>query len=534
MARLPKIAKATGRWLARRWMTLGTALRERQERSQQLTVTFGRALRQHYWKALILFGVGLGGVAVYFYLWEVGVAVRALVDRLILISADLGTPPADIRNVATGIAALLAALAAAATLVFQLVRVWVTERTTTAIEEGLITERIDRINKAVENLGAEKEVNRLGRQIIVEHPEADASIREFEWRDTPFRPPVGAEIVELGEWRNTAVTEPNLEVRIGAIYALERFDQDSDRDHIQVMEILCAYIRENSNARVPQDFPEPDWEPLPDDADADRRQAHIAAREERFGGAVVFNKAWKWARVLPPMRTDVQAALEVIGRRADRQIALERAAQVRGSTVGYRLDLRRANLQGGDLSELNFDHAIFTGARMEGANLSEARMEGADLREARMEGANLSEARMEGADLRGARMEGAVLVEARMEGAVLVEARMEGAVLVEARMEGANLRGARMEGAVLRGARMDAKTNFSAAVVRYAALKSITCVKPGLDQDQVNAMFGDGSVTLPKGLTRPAHWPEADLDWDDFEKQWRAWQRDQGYTPPAR
>jgi hypothetical protein len=41
------------------------------------------------------------------------------------------------------------------------------------------------------------------------------------------------------------LTEPNIEVRIGAILSLERIAQDSTRydngrDHVRVMEILCA------------------------------------------------------------------------------------------------------------------------------------------------------------------------------------------------------------------------------------------------------------------------------------------------------
>src|SRR3982751_6161439 len=36
---------------------------------------------------------------------------------------------------------------------------------------------------------------------------------------------------------------PNLEVRLGAIYALERIPRDSERDHWPIMEVLCAYVR---------------------------------------------------------------------------------------------------------------------------------------------------------------------------------------------------------------------------------------------------------------------------------------------------
>ena len=81
----------------------------------------------------------------------------------------------------------------------------VAQRQVDVAEQGHIT---DRINNAVQGLGTEK-------------------------------------TVKAGEDEKTA---PNIEVRVGAIYALERIAQDSDRDHIQIMEILRAYIRENAPA----------------------------------------------------------------------------------------------------------------------------------------------------------------------------------------------------------------------------------------------------------------------------------------------
>ncbi len=39
---------------------------------------------------------------------------------------------------------------------------------------------------------------------------------------------------------------PNLEVRLGGIYALERIARDSPRDHWTIMEVLTAYVRENA------------------------------------------------------------------------------------------------------------------------------------------------------------------------------------------------------------------------------------------------------------------------------------------------
>jgi len=88
-----------------------------------------------------------------------------------------------------------------------------------------------------------------------------------------------------------------------------------------------------------------------------------------------------------------------------------------------------------------------------------------------------------------------------------------------------------MEGANLFRARISESTNFTSAVVQYAAVKSTGLIGIGVDQDLVNSLYGDGSVTLPDGITRPAHWPEEDLSSFVFPEKWRAWQRAQGYEP---
>jgi hypothetical protein len=40
--------------------------------------------------------------------------------------------------------------------------------------------------------------------------------------------------------------KPNLEVRLGGIYALERIARDSPKDHWSIMEVLLTYVRENA------------------------------------------------------------------------------------------------------------------------------------------------------------------------------------------------------------------------------------------------------------------------------------------------
>ncbi|WP_439570161.1 pentapeptide repeat-containing protein, partial [Roseovarius mucosus] len=366
-----------------------------------------------------------------------------------------------------GAGALITALLGAPFLIWSTV---LKHQTVRYQKEGHIT---DRINKAVEQLGAEKteKVYTMGED----------------------NKPIQAER-----------TVPAIEVRIGAILSLERIAQDSTRydkgrDHVRVMEILCAYVRENSNARAPRDFPLAEWEPLKDDATKAEREAHEMWRAARFADRYNAN-AREWAASLPKPRADIAQTLQVLGRRTAEQRRVEAAwpnppeketvwpfdltcpdlpelKDDAPQTVpevdrfseklsawrerlrtysGYRLDLRGANLQGTDLSakrpdasDAVFAGLLLVGTRIEGANLSEARMEGADLNAARMEGANLSRARMEGADLSAARIEGAKLFGTRMGNANLLWARMEGASLSGARMEGASLSGARMEGASL-------------------------------------------------------------------------------------
>lgn len=150
-----------------------------------------------------------------------------------------------------GAGALIVALLGAPFLIWSTV---LKHQTLRYQKEGHIT---DRINKAVEQLGAEKTVKVRGK---------DAEGKDITIEET----------------------RPNLEVRIGAILSLERIAQDSTRydrgrDHVRVMEILCAYVRENAPASSAQDHPFGEWEPLKDDPTEEERAAHLARRKERFG-----------------------------------------------------------------------------------------------------------------------------------------------------------------------------------------------------------------------------------------------------------
>lgn len=252
------------------------------------------------------------------------------------------------------------------------IRVFATERQTTAQEQGLITERI---NKAVENLGATRSIKRqrlrdTGKRAYEHGEDGEANVSK----------PIYEEI-----------TEPNIEVRIGAIYALERIAKDSLRDHIQIMEIICAYIRINHPAKK--------LVPPPDEIE----------------------------RPLPAL--DLAAAISVVGRRPSRNKKLERQS-------AFRLDLR-----GTDLSGVAIKHADFDGAIFSNCNLVGAVFDLCSLRGIRLDGAMLDFSSFFDCDMTGARLDHATMSKtpgAWLSGWPFIRTKCTGMVLC-----GANVRGLR-------------------------------------------------------------------------------------------
>ena len=125
--------------------------------------------------------------------------------------------------------------------------------------------------------------------------------------------------------------EDNLAVRLGGIYALERIARDSTKDHGPIMEVLTAFVREQTH--VQKTTPA---KPSPASGESsDQERAKVPA--------------------------DIQAILTVLGRRT----------RTYGKGESQPLDLSRAQLQG----------AILAGAQLQGAILWEAQLQKADLRE---------------------------------------------------------------------------------------------------------------------------------------------------------
>jgi len=147
------------------------------------------------------------------------------------------------------------------------------------------------------------------------------------------------------------VGSEKLEIRLGGIYALERLAKDSpDKDHWTIMEVLTAFVREQSSRSQVSGQPSNDLK--------------VSSHKKN-------------SRPLEQDRpTDIQAAITVLGRRT------------RYFQYGEdkRLDLFQANLRKMDFSQGHWEGVNFARAHLEGAILTEAHLEGAILTEARLEG----------------------------------------------------------------------------------------------------------------------------------------------------
>jgi hypothetical protein len=542
-------------------------------------------------------GAALSVVVIVLFVMAVSVVMAVLGHALF----DFGI---DAPRIGFGTGAVAVALIGAPFVIWRSV---VAQKTVNVTEQGHIT---DRINTAVQGLGAEKVVDRIGRPITiwtgkprtlthpvkdpekfalppraiemrryqdisaVGHPDNDEYYEGLhteviswpeektiiEWQGTVTALGTTERLGKVGEWKVFTETQPNLEVRIGAIYALERIAQDSDRDHVQIMEILCAYIRQNAPAPAEDESDQAKIE-----VNADKNASDFLDWNTRLKVSIDTHGRAKNSVTL---REDVQVALEVIGRRDSRQRRLEAGRGEQGNFQfdipcpgydrardshdlkalkiyyeklsawkqqlsgyeGYRLDLRNTDLRGADLSRLNFNGARLSGARLEGAVLLETQLHNADLQGARLQGANLMVARLQGALLTGAKLQEATLIDAYMHGAFLVEANLGSANLGKAQLQGANLA----------SAQFDSGTYLSGSDLRGTAVKSIDFSTiphiaeqiPTISED-VREMFGDASVTLPGGQGDwPDNWATFDLG-NDFFKKWRVWQADpENYTPP--
>jgi uncharacterized protein YjbI with pentapeptide repeats len=448
----------------------------------------------------------------------------------------LTTPPPplaeDQRWVALTVVGLITALGGLVGAPLALIRVFTTERQTKAQEEGLIT---DRINNAVRNLGADKQASNGPDQ--------------------------------------TAIWVPNIEVRIGAILELERLAKAHLEVHVQIMEILCTYIRENAKAEDAKALPTllqslddlESGEPI--SSGSALKLDHELWEDFRSENNYIMSE---WISALANVRSDVQLALTVIGRRSSQQAAREES----NKGLNFIVNLDGTNLQGADLSDLNFQSASFKAANLQSASLFGTNLRGASFDKTMMQGTNLYRAKLEYAmfyetklenayargaqmnttffdqsDLKGADLSqtnlinthctstslvGTNLQDAKLVGAKLSQTSLSGADasfanMKNTRVQAVNLKGTSLIEANLNGSEISG-TNFSNRTVLHGTKFKAACIY-GHGPESIETLarfrhqvFADGSTQLPAKYKRPDHWVDEKLNGNQFMDAWRAWQ----------
>jgi uncharacterized protein YjbI with pentapeptide repeats len=193
-----------------------------------------------------------------------------------------------------------------------------------------------------------------------------------------------------------------LEIRLGGVYALERLIHDSPADKSKIIQVLSAFARDNTALK--------------------RKREQSSA---------------------PPLPTDVQAALTVVG-----------TGNTAHDSHTSPIDLNHAPLTDAQLQYLYLAGANLSGAVLVGANLTYTYLNGANLSGADLTDAKMVNTVLSGANLSGADLTRAVLSHVNLDGAVLSHVKLIGASFSDADLKRVDLSGANLAGAVLVGADM--------------------------------------------------------------------------------
>ena len=282
------------------------------------------------------------------------------------------------------------------------------------------------LTKAIEQLGATRDIKE-------KYSESDSD---------------GKKIVD----REVVRTVPNMEVRLGSIYTLERIARESLQDHISIMEMLCSYIRENS----------PNYLDIPDKISELMSATPLddLTFEEN-------DEIYRWFATVPGPRIDIIGALTVIGRRTARQIEFE---------AGKRLDLRGAWLVNTHFSSLNLK-----GVNLDGAHLENVTFFKMNLDDVLFKKAHIARTKFFETQLMGAMFSGVHIKQSQFFNSDISFAQFE-------------------------------DTDFSASTFLQTMMFQAQFIKCGLSnvpfllQTQINMANGDLDTTLPSEIERPDHW----------------------------
>lgn len=393
----------------------------------------------------------------------------------------------------------------------------------------------------------------LVRTFISERQAQSAEEQRKTAEQTHFTTLYSKAIQQLGE--NAVVRSggkesiaPAIEVRIGAIYALERIAKESDADYRPIVETLCAYVRRNSGpvieiastdgemqSRVSMDDVAND---IRKEVKAQRYEQYVERADIRAAMSVLMRRSpdrrtlegystedppslysmktdqWKevWRRARSLSADELHERFSERWLREYRELHRKRFKNMAGfldeldswkspnGDAGWTVDLSDAVLQGMEAERVDFRRITLRRARLEGAWLEGAQMQGANLEKARLQGAYVANGDLRGATLEGAWLTGVCLFGADMDGVILSGSRLDGATFTCAKLGGAELDGANAEGADFGKTQMEGAyfggANLKEANFRGADLEGAEMGRSAYGQ-RTQAAMGGAAHLLP-------------------------------------
>ncbi|MFC8043353.1 pentapeptide repeat-containing protein [Nocardia sp. NPDC057353] len=206
----------------------------------------------------------------------------------------------------------------------------------------------------------------------------------------------------------------NLDIRLGAIYSLERLAVDSPRDHWGVFSVLSAFVRTHAPAGAACDSIEgvaPDIEAA---STAIARRGYEEDGEARTRGEEIHSVDVAGACLAGVLMVDVTLT-NTDFRGSDLSGLVVNSSTIIDTDFDS-ADLRGAVLTDTDLRRTGFRAADLSGATFERCDLDEVGFQDADLRGASFRSTSLEGADVSGADLTGVDLRGVAVAGVRYDG----------------------------------------------------------------------------------------------------------------------
>lgn len=424
-------------------------------------------------KARIL-GEVLGIFASIFVLMLACIAVVGLV---LILTTLLGAGPYV--NDPTGSAIRNIGLVSAAILGFPFI-VWrsvVAQRNTAIAEQSQIT---DRINKAVQGLGTEKTVKIVFEKTKYKKDENGDWLQDDAGNPIPAIRPDGSPLVEREQYEET---QPNIEVRVGAVLSLERISRDSGRDVEHIMGILDTYVRENT-----------------------KRKDHTPSK--------LLSETAK-------IREDIQAAVSVVCQTKGR---LKVGRSIKHESRVFRPDFTDVMLDGIRAANSNFNGIVLDGSSWVGADLGFSSFQNA----VTTEGCNFSDTELEYCDFSHAHLTKVIfsqstgLLDNSFRSAYLSNINFSAAKEITALdFSRSSLHGCSFDRCWVHDSKFNLASLPSTSFYQASLYKVDFDGATGWSQSMFDQAFGiksgEGFTRLPSGASYPDHWIDLSQLGEEFD-----------------